>query len=191
MQNKFEQSIELQKLLTKDEKFLASLESAKQTIVESLENKGKLMACGNGGSATQASHLVGEFVGRFAFDRPALPAISLFDLAATTAIGNDYGYDAIFSRFVDSLGSKNDTLFSISTSGNSGNCLEAMKSARKKGVANIALLGRDGGKMKDMADVAVVVPSNETPLIQEMHLMIIHWLCEEIEKYFFKKVREI
>lgn len=187
MQNKFEQSIKLQKLLTKDEKFLASLESAKQTIVESLENKGKLMTCGNGGSATQASHLVGEFVGRFAFDRPALPAISLFDLATTTAIGNDYGYDAIFSRFVDSLGSENDTLFSISTSGNSGNCLEAMESARKKGVANIALLGRDGGKMKDMADVAVVVPSNETPLIQEMHLMVIHWLCEEIEKYFFTK----
>lgn len=167
--------------------FLKAIESAKSLIIKSLENKGKLMACGNGGSATQASHMVGEFVGRFAFDRPALPAFSLFDLAATTAVGNDYGYDDIFSRFVDSLGEKNDTLFSISTSGNSGNCLKAMESAKKKGAVNIALLGRDGGKMKDLADVAIVVPSNDTPLVQEIHLMVIHWLCGEVEKHFFVK----
>lgn len=187
MQNRLKQSIELQKLLAKDESFLNSLESAKQTIVKSLEKKGKLMVCGNGGSATQASHMVGEFVGRFAFDRPALPAISLFDLATTTAVGNDYGYDDIFSRFVDSLGKENDILFSISTSGNSGNCLKAMESAKKKGAANIALLGRDGGKMKDLSDAAIVVPSNDTPLIQEVHLMVIHWICKEVEKYFFEK----
>lgn len=173
--------------LEKDSAFFENLKNGKQTIINSLKNKGKLMACGNGGSATQASHMVGEFVGRFAFDRPPLPAFSLFDLAATTAIGNDYGYEDIFSRFVDSLGEKNDILFSISTSGNSGNCLKAMDSAKKKGMKNIALLGRDGGKMKDLADIAIIVPSNETPLVQEIHLMAIHWMCQEVEKYFFEK----
>jgi D-sedoheptulose 7-phosphate isomerase len=130
--------------------------------------------------------MAGEFVGKFAFDRAPLPAISLFDLAATTAIGNDYGFNDIFSRFVDGLGNENDVLFCISTSGNSENCLKAMESARKKGMKNIALLGRDGGKMKNLADVAIVIPENETPLIQEIHLMVIHWLCEGIENHFFK-----
>ena len=171
----------------KNDDFIQSISLAKEKIIKSLENKGKILTCGNGGSATQASHMVGELVGRFAFDRPALPAISLFDLAATTAVGNDYGYDDIFSRFVDSLGNKGDVLFSISTSGNSGNCLKAMEPAKKKGMINIALLGKDGGKMKNLADVAMIVPVNETPLIQEIHLMIIHWLCEEIEKHFFEK----
>ncbi len=171
--------------LAKDNHFFKSLDIAKKLIIQSLENKGKLMVCGNGGSATQASHMVGEFVGRFAFDRPALPAISLFDLAATTAIGNDYGYESIFSRFVNGLGKKNDLLFSISTSGNSQNCLKAMETAREKSIKNIALLGRNGGKMKNLAEVAIVVPAKNTPLIQEIHLMVIHWLCEEIERYFF------
>ncbi|HBB37175.1 MAG: hypothetical protein A2374_01585 [Candidatus Moranbacteria bacterium RIFOXYB1_FULL_44_23] len=187
MQNKLKQSAELQNLLAKDKVFLDSLESARNTIVKSLENRGKLMTCGNGGSATQASHMVGEFVGRFAFDRPALPAISLYDLATTTAVGNDYGYEGIFFRFVESLGGENDVLFSISTSGNSGNCLKAMESAKKKGVKNIALLGNDGGKMKNLADAAIIIPSRDIPLIQEIHLMAIHWICEEVEKYFFSK----
>lgn len=186
MLEKIKNSKNLFDQLEKRSVFLESLENAKQTIIESLESKGKLMTCGNGGSATQASHMVGEFVGRFAFDRRALPAISLFDLATTTAVGNDYGYEDIFSRFVDSLGNKNDILFSISTSGNSENCLKAMESAKKKGVKNIALLGRDGGKMKESADIAIIVPENDAPLVQEIHLMVIHWLCAEIEKHFFK-----
>ncbi len=187
MKKKIEKIKILLDQIEKDSIFGKNLEKAKKILIESLEKKGKLMTCGNGGSATQASHMVGEFIGRFAYDRPALPAISLYDLAATTAIGNDYGYDVVFSRFIEGLGNKDDVLFSISTSGNSGNCLEAMKSAKKKGIANIALLGRDGGKMKDIADVAIIIPSNDTPLVQEIHLMVIHWLCEETEKYFFKK----
>jgi D-sedoheptulose 7-phosphate isomerase len=185
MKEKLQNISKATKNLAEDNNFFQSIELAKNEIIKSLENKGKLMTCGNGGSATQASHMVGEFVGRFAFDRPALPAISLFDLATTTAIGNDYGYDDIFSRFVDSLGSENDVLFSISTSGNSGNCLKAMESAKRKSVKNIALLGRDGGKMKDLADVAIIIPADNIPLIQEIHLVVIHWLCEEVEKYFF------
>ena len=128
------------------------------------------MVCGNGGSATQASHMVGELVGRFGFDRPALPAISLFDLATTTAVGNDYGYDDVFSRFVDGLGNANDVLFSISTSGNSKNCLKAMESAKKKNMLTISLLGKDGGKMKSFSDVLIVVPFDSTPAVQEVIL---------------------
>lgn len=185
MEEKIRKLKEILNQLENNSLFLSQLEQAKQAIIDSFENKGKLMTCGNGGSATQASHMVGELVGRFAFDRPSLPAISLFDLASTTAIGNDYGYEEIFSRFVNSLGNDNDILFSISTSGNSSNCLRAMELAKKKGVKNIALLGRDGGKMKELADVAIIVPFSNTPLIQEIHLMIIHWLCEEVEKTFF------
>src|SRR4030042_2201734 len=180
MKNKFSEAANFINEIQNNNDFLKAADSAKNLIIKSLENKGKLMTCGNGGSSTQASHMVGEFVGRFAFDRPALPAISLFSLATTTAVGNDYGYSDIFSRFVDSLGAENDILFSISTSGNSENCLKAMESAKKKGVANIALLGHDGGKMKDLADVAIIVPTNDTPTSQEIHLLVIHWLCGHV-----------
>jgi D-sedoheptulose 7-phosphate isomerase len=185
MLNKFANIEKLLKVLEKDTYFSESIEKSKNTIAESIEKRCKLLVCGNGGSGTQASHMVGEFVGRFAFDRPALPAISLYDLATTTAIGNDYGYEDVFSRFVDGLGNRGDVLFSISTSGNSKNCLKAMRAAKEKGVKNIALLGRDGGEMKDLADVAIIIPANDTPLIQELHLVVIHWLCERVEKYFF------
>src|SRR4030042_4210877 len=185
MKNKFSEAANFINEIQNNNDFLKAADSAKNLIIKSLENKGKLMTCGNGGSATQASHMGGDFVGRFAFDRSALPAISLFDLATTTAVGNDYGYAEIFSRLVDSLGTENDILFLISTSGNSENCLKAMESAKKKRVAKLALLGHDGGKMKDLADVAIIVPTNDIPLSQEIHLMVIHWLCEEIEKYFF------
>ncbi len=190
METKFENLVAALGELKNDRQLKKNAEEARSIILQSLKEKGKVMTCGNGGSATQASHMVGELVGRFAFDRPALSAISLYDLATTTAVGNDYGYDDIFSRFVDSLGNGNDILFSLSTSGNSGNCLKAMESARQKGVKNIALLGRDGGKMKELADVAIIVPQEETPVIQEIHLMIIHWLCEEIEKHFFKNNKD-
>jgi len=171
--------------LVDDSAFLESIESAKKLLIKNLEKGRIILTCGNGGSATQASHMVGELVGRFGFDRPAIPAFSLFDLATTTAVGNDYGYDHIFSRFVDGLKNENVVLFSISTSGNSGNCLKAMESVKKKGMKNIALLGRDGGKMKELADVAIIVPVNSTPLIQEIHLAVIHHLCGEIENHFY------
>ncbi len=174
-------------VLQQDEIFLKQVDEALKALTKSLADNKKILIAGNGGSATQASHMAGELVGRFAFDRPALPAISLFDLATTTAIGNDYGYEDIFSRFVDGLGGENDILFSISTSGNSVNCLKAMESAKKKKIKNIVLLGKDGGKMKGSADIAIIIPENSTPLIQEIHLMVIHWLCEEVEKYFFKE----
>lgn len=187
MKNKLEKISDALIRLKDSEEFLNYNSKAIEMCIKSIENGGKILVCGNGGSATQASHMVGEFVGRFGFDRPALPAISLFDLASTTAIGNDYGYDDVFSRFVDGLGKKGDVLFSISTSGNSKNCLKAMGSAKSKEMINIALLGKDGGKMKNAADIAIIVPENETPLIQEVHIMAIHNLCEKVENHFFKK----
>jgi D-sedoheptulose 7-phosphate isomerase len=187
MKDKFlEFSQTLEKIKT-DQVFLDSVSRSIDSIVESIENGGKLLVCGNGGSATQASHMVGEFIGRFAFDRPPLPAISLFDLASTTAIGNDYGYNDIFSRFVTGLGKNNDILFSLSTSGNSQNCIEAMEEAKKNGMKNIVLVGNDGGKMKNMADISMLVRSTKTPEIQEIHLMIIHQICKKVETHFFKK----
>lgn len=173
--------------LEKNESFFENTKKAVDGINNSIQNGGKLLVCGNGGSATQASHMVGEFVGRFGFDRAPLPAISLFDLASITAIGNDYGYDEIFSRHVAGLGKSGDVLFSISTSGNSKNCLRAMEEARSKGLVNIALLGKDGGKMKELADVSIVIPFEKTPLIQEIHIMVIHDICEKVENNFFKK----
>ncbi|HWQ59936.1 MAG TPA: SIS domain-containing protein [Candidatus Fimivivens sp.] len=171
--------------LSSDGAFLESVESATRTAIHVLKSGGTLFVCGNGGSATQASHMVGELVGRFRFDRPALPAISLFDLATTTAIGNDYGYDEIFSRFVVGLGKRHDILFSLSTSGNSKNCIRAIEEASKKGMKTVSLLGRDGGEMKAMSDTSIVVPSDDTPTIQEIHLMILHDLCDRIERDFF------
>jgi len=165
--------------------FIEAVNQAAALSIESLKNKGTLLICGNGGSATQASHMTGEIVGRFAYDRPALAAISLFDLATTTAIGNDYGYDHIFSRFIDGIGKQNDLLFCLSTSGNSGNCIKAIHSAKEKNIKVISLLGKDGGKMKELSDIAIVVPHNSTPLIQEIHLNIIHTLCKKIELSLF------
>jgi len=170
--------------LQQDENFLKQIDRGLKALIKSLADNKKILIAGDGGSATQASHMTGEIVGRFKCDRPAMAAVSLYDLAATTAISNDYGYSQVFSRFVQGLGQPGDVLFSLSTSGNSQNCLEAMDMAKKKNLVNITLLGKDGGKMKELSDIAIVVPCDDTPLIQEIHLMIIHYLCQEIEKYF-------
>lgn len=187
MIEKIKNSITLLQQIKENADFLHSIEKTKRSLINSIENTGTIMICGNGGSATQSSHMMGELVGRFSFNRPALPAISLFDLATTTAIGNDYGYDAIFSRFIEGLGKKSDILLCLSTSGNSKNCLAAIKSAKEKGIISISLLGKDGGEMKNYSDISIIVPSDNTPLIQEIHLMIIHDMCDKIEKHFFQK----
>ncbi|NTW75923.1 MAG: SIS domain-containing protein [Candidatus Moranbacteria bacterium] len=171
--------------------FIASQKAIVNIIIESIERGGIVYICGNGGSASQASHMVGELVGRFRFDRPALPAVSLFDFATTTAIGNDYGYDETFSRFIVGLGKPADVLVSLSTSGNSRNCIRAMEEASKKDMKTVSFLGRDGGKMKDISDAAIVVPSEDTPTIQEIHLMILHDVCDRVEQRFFGNARDI
>lgn len=148
-----------------------------------LKNHGKILICGNGGSAADAQHFAAELTGRYKMERRALGAIALStDTSALTAIGNDYGFDYVFSRQVEALAQKGDVLFGISTSGNSQNVILAMQKARELGCKIIMLSGRDGGKMKDLSDVKIIIPSFDTPRIQEMHIFVIHSLCEMIEK---------
>lgn len=148
----------------------------------------KTLIAGNGGSAADAQHIAAEFVSRFYFDRPALPSIALTtDTSALTAIGNDYGYEFLFSRQLEANGSPGDIYIAISTSGNSKNVLKSLESARKMGIKTVGLTGRSGGKMKELVDYCICVPSDETPRIQETHILIGHILCAAVEKELFEK----
>ncbi len=146
----------------------------------------KTMLAGNGGSAADAQHIAAELVGRYGFDRPSIPSLALTtDTSNLTAIGNDYGYDKVFSRQLEGMGQEGDLFIGISTSGNSQNIINAFESAKERGISTVALVGRDGGKMAAMADFAIVIPSNATPRIQESHILIGHILCDIIEKELF------
>lgn len=146
----------------------------------------KTMLAGNGGSAADAQHIAAELVGRYGFDRPSIPSLALTtDTSSLTAIGNDYGYDKVFSRQLEGMAQEGDLFIGISTSGNSQNIINAFESAKDRGVATVALVGRDGGKMAAMADYAIIIPSNTTPRIQESHILIGHILCDIIEKELF------
>ncbi|WP_027432233.1 D-sedoheptulose 7-phosphate isomerase [Lachnospira multipara] len=154
--------------------------------INSLKNGGKVMIAGNGGSAADAQHFAGEFVGRFLKEREGLPAIALTtDSSVLTCIGNDYGYDSVFARQINALGKKGDVFIGISTSGNSENIIKAFEECKKKGIVTVALLGKDGGKLKDMADLVMLVPLMETPRVQEIHTMTVHMMCEMAEEMMF------
>ena len=145
----------------------------------------KVLLFGNGGSAADAQHISAELTGRFVKERKALPAIALTtDTSALTAIGNDYGYDVIFERQVEALANKGDVLIGISTSGNSPNVLKALKAGREKGCLTIGLSGRDGGKMNELCDKNIVIPSNTTARIQEMHILIGHSFCSSLDSLY-------
>ncbi|MEY4764594.1 MAG: hypothetical protein RI907_1267 [Pseudomonadota bacterium] len=157
---------------------------AGQLSADALKAGGKLMFCGNGGSAADSQHLAAELTGRFIKDRRALAAVALStDSSALTCIGNDYAFDEVFARQVAGLGRPGDVLIGISTSGNSRNVIRAVEEARKAGVKVIGFLGRDGGQLKALVDVAIVVPSNVTARIQESHILIGHTLCGLIEEH--------
>ncbi len=144
---------------------------------------GKILACGNGGSASDAQHFVAELVGRYRDERPALAAVALnTDGAVLTCIANDYDYDRVFARQVEALGRPRDLLLAISTSGRSPNVLRALETARARGLATAALLGRDGGPAVPLADLALVVEAGETARIQEAHALLIHLLCEALDR---------
>jgi D-sedoheptulose 7-phosphate isomerase len=161
----------------------AHVDQAINACVNSLRDGGKLMLCGNGGSAADSQHLAAEFTGRFIKDRPPIAAIALStDTSALTCIANDYSFDAIFARQVQAIGKPGDCLIAISTSGNSGNVLAAVAAAKALGITCIGLLGRDGGKLKAECDIAIVVPSQVTARIQEAHILIGHSLCGAVEQ---------
>lgn len=152
-------------------------------ITESLRNGGKLLLCGNGGSAADCQHIAAEFTGRFIKDRAPISAISLTtDTSALTCIGNDYSFNEIFSRQVFAVGRPGDILLAITTSGNSGNVLTAIEAAHKLGIKSIGLLGRDGGKALHVCMHSIVVPSDVTARIQEAHILIGHTICGIVEK---------
>ena len=158
------------------------LEQASLLVVETLKNGNKVLLCGNGGSAADAQHIAAELTGRYKSERRGLPGIALTtDTSALTAIGNDYGYDRVFDRQVEALAQKGDLLIGISTSGNSKNVLNALKTATEMGCKTLGLTGRDGGEMNILCDVNLVVPSNDTPRIQEMHILFAHTICQIID----------
>jgi D-sedoheptulose 7-phosphate isomerase len=159
-------------------------------ICESLKNKGKIIFCGNGGSAADAQHLVAELLIRLkpTKNRKSLPAISLaLDTSTLTACGNDYNFDYIFSRPLESLGNKEDVLIAISTSGNSKNIINVLKVAKKKGIKSIGFLGNSGGKSKKLCNISLVVPSKKTARIQECHIFLGHHILEMVENKIFYK----
>ncbi len=179
-------SIRTKQQLLEDAACVEAIEAAAQECLACYERGGKILLAGNGGSAADAQHIAAELVGRYGFERASLSAIALTtDTSALTAIGNDYGYEKIFSRQLEGLGSRDDLFIGISTSGNSANLLRAFEAAQGKAIRTVALVGRDGGAMASMADVAIVVPSMQTPRIQESHILIGHLLCDIIERVRF------
>jgi D-sedoheptulose 7-phosphate isomerase len=163
-----------------------SIEQAGKIIIDGLRKKGKLVACGNGGSAADAQHLVAELSGRFERDRPGLPAVALTtNTSSLTAIANDYDYSMVFTRQMEGLMGKNDVLVAISTSGNSQSVIDAAKSAKRQGAKVIGWTGRSGGKLAAHVDVCLKVPSDRTCRVQEGHLCLLHTLCTLIEEELF------
>ncbi|MCR4305430.1 MAG: D-sedoheptulose 7-phosphate isomerase [Gallionella sp.] len=170
-----------------DEVLLSTLEVAAGSCIECLQRGGKVLLAGNGGSAADAQHIAGELVSRFAFDRPGLPAIALTtDSSILTAIGNDYGYEKLFARQVQAHGNKGDVFIGYSTSGKSPNILRAFEEARSRNLVCIGLTGNRGGPMRVLCDHLLEVPSEDTPKIQEGHLVLGHILCGLIENAIFK-----
>ncbi|MDR1653377.1 MAG: D-sedoheptulose 7-phosphate isomerase [Prevotellaceae bacterium] len=179
-------SIEVKQLLLSDAGLLAKIENATQMITTAYRNGNKTLLAGNGGSAADAQHIAGEFVSKFYFDRPGIASIALTtDTSIITAIGNDYGYDKLFARQVQAQGVTGDVFIGISTSGNSENIVKALAVCKEKGIISVGLTGSNQGKMDDLCDICIKVPSCETPRIQESHILIGHIICCIVEENLF------
>ncbi len=183
IENEFKLHLEtINKVINNMEKDLLS---ASEIIIEALKNGNKVLLCGNGGSAADAQHIAAELTGRYKTERRGLPGIALTtDTSALTAIGNDYGYDRIFDRQVEALANSSDVVIGISTSGNSKNIISALKLAKELGCKTVGMSGRDGGLMNEVCDINLIVPSNDTPRIQEMHILFGHTICQCIDNAF-------
>jgi D-sedoheptulose 7-phosphate isomerase len=181
-----EASIATKQSLLRNKDVVLTVAKVSEVLVNALKQGNKALLFGNGGSAADAQHIAAELVGRFAFDRPALPALALsVNSSCVTAIGNDYGFDRVFSRQLEALARPGDVAIGISTSGNSSNVLNAMSTARKMGLHTIALTGGTGGNLQGSVDHCICVPSNETPRIQECHILIGHIIAELVEREIF------
>jgi D-sedoheptulose 7-phosphate isomerase len=179
-------SIAVKDSLVRNTEVVSIIARVSGLLIDAFRRGKKVILFGNGGSAADAQHIAAEFVGRFAFDRAALPALALsVNTSCITAVGNDYGFDLVFSRQIEALGHAGDVAIGISTSGNSPNVIQAVAVAKKMGLHTIALSGNSGGKLKNAVDHCICVPSNETPRIQECHILIGHIISELVEKAIF------
>ena len=187
-----EASITVKQLLLGSTEAVSTIAKVSEILVGALDQGNKALLFGNGGSAADAQHIAAEFVGRFAFDRPALPALALsVNTSCVTAIGNDYGFDLVFSRQIEALSRPGDVAIGISTSGNSRNVLRGVSVADKMGLRTIALTGESGGKLKNAVEHCICAPSNETPRIQECHILIGHIISELVERTIFHEQSSI
>lgn len=187
IKNIVQASIDVKIKIVQDEKLLKTVDECVRAIVGAFRNGNKVLFCGNGGSAADAQHLAAEFSGRFYTDRDALPAEALHcNTSYLTAVANDYSYDVVYSRLIKGIGNKGDVLVGLSTSGNSNNILNAFEAAREKGMITIGFTGESGGKLKSLSDFLLNVPSNDTPRIQESHILLGHIICQLVEEEYFK-----
>lgn len=185
-----EDSAKVKLEVLQNKEILELLKNSSDKILDAFKKKNKLMLCGNGGSAADAQHIAAELSGRFYFDRPPLDAEALHVNASyLTAVANDYSYEIIYSRMVEAKGQKGDVLIAISTSGNSPNVVKAVQKAKELGVITIGFTGEKGGLLADLCDYCLKVPSNDTPRIQECHILFGHIICEIVEEQLFKKVQ--
>lgn len=184
----FRDSIALKQSILDDVAFMQQVTDVAHLLIDRYLQGNKLLVAGNGGSAADAQHIAAEFVSRFNFDRPGLPALALTtDTSILTAVGNDYGYDQLFRRQLEANGVAGDVFLGISTSGNSANILEALRVCRDKGITALGLTGASGGKMRELCDHCICVPSEDTPRIQEAHILIGHTFCAMVELALFDK----
>ena len=179
-------SIDAKKNMLEDEEMITTIHRSVDLITAAFKAGGKILFCGNGGSAADAQHLAAEFSGRFYKDRHALPAEALHvNTSYMTAVANDYSFDVVYSRMISGIGRKGDVLIALSTSGNSINILNAVKAAKEQGMTTIGFTGHSGGKMKTECDLLLNVPSSDTPRIQETHILVGHIICELVEQEYF------
>jgi len=186
--NQVKKSYETKQAIYNNEELMQLIKEVTKITTEAYKRGNKTLIAGNGGSAADAQHIAGEFVSKFYFDRPGLASIALTtDTSIITAIGNDYGYEKLFSRQVQANGVKGDVFIGISTSGNSKNIVEALKECKEKGIITVGLTGESGGVMKALCDYCICVPSSETPRVQESHILIGHIICAVVEEEIFGK----
>lgn len=186
IQQIFMQSVALKRQVADDRAMLERVQQVAETIVRCYGQGGKVLFCGNGGSAADAQHLAAELSGRFYVDREPLDAEALHvNTSYLTAVGNDYGYDQVFSRLVRARGRKGDVLIGLSTSGNSANVIRALEEARRIGMVTVGMTGASGGKMAAWCDILLNVPSTDTPRIQEVHMLMGHTICQLVEEALF------
>ena len=185
IKNYIQESIDLKRTLLKDEDFIKKIENVINLLADCFKSGNKILIAGNGGSAADSQHFAAEIVCKFKKERRGYPAIALTaNTSIITAWSNDYDLNSVFSRQIEALGKSGDVFIGISTSGNSENIVSVVSKAKEMGIKTICLLGNDGGKLKNAADLSIIVPSSNTPRIQEIHILLLHLMAEELEENF-------